>query len=239
VTVEATSSAEDARFSASSVAPCRSSRWGARPLGDLLDRVGDGPGRRSEALRAVVDGAGHVGGVLGDGCDGGDRPLQFVGHLVERGADPRHRLVVAIGVDPLGQVAVGERAHRRLVLGRLALDRLGAARRLASRPLSLFAGRLSVVDLGAERAAHGVERSEQPPDLIGASRLQPHVEIPLSHPLGLVRKLSQGDDRVRSDGDTDKCEPDHRQQRHPDEPGADLRTRGPGLLRAEVDDDAV
>jgi len=61
----------------------------------------------------------------------------------------------------------------------VALRSTVSARPVASRRARSASSRAaSASSISAERAAHGVERSEQPPDLIGASRLQPHVEIP-------------------------------------------------------------
>jgi len=62
----------------------------------------------------------------------------------------------------------------------VALRSTVSARPVASRRARSASSRAASASSisGAERAAHGVERSEQPPDLIGASRLQPHVEIP-------------------------------------------------------------
>ena len=220
-----------------------------RTLEDLADRVCDLLARPVDALGVGPDLVAGLQDVVGEGLHLGDGPLQGVEGVVDTAADRRHRVVLAFGVDPAGEVALGggpenvavlvgfrlEVARHRLHLAGLALGARAGLLGFGAGVLGVLAGRLGLGDLLAYRVAHVRERAIERPDLVVTRRPQVDVEVAVGHRLCALGDAAQGDDRVRTDGDADEAEVDDREQDEAHEVGVDLGPQGVGGGLRRVD----
>ncbi len=162
---------------------------------DRLDRLGDVRGRPLDLVGAGRQRLHRLRDLVCEPLDVADRRLQLRDDLVECLPDLPHPVVVALGVDPDGEVAVGQRRDPLAVVVGLRLQvgrqRLG----LLAGGLCLLGRAFGVGDPVTESRPQRLQAVTEVPELVVTTRLDCRLQVAVFHradPVGQPSDLANG-----------------------------------------------